>query len=124
VQFDEKRSFVAKKQEHCDRDDPADEVIVYAPTPGFTGTDSFTYTISDPAGVESTGTVTLTETAQSVNPSATSFVGRSWGHPLFLSFREWVDPSNSRRVGGPIQSLRDLVGQDSVGASAAFKPSA
>ncbi len=51
---------------------PADEVIVYAPSPGFTGTDSFTYTIADPAGVESTGTVTVTVTVKSVNSSATS----------------------------------------------------
>jgi hypothetical protein len=42
--------------------DPADEVVVYAPLPGYSGTDSFTYTIADPDGVESTGTVTVTVT--------------------------------------------------------------
>jgi hypothetical protein len=40
----------------------ADEAIVYAPATGFTGTDSFMYTIADPAGVESTATVTVTVT--------------------------------------------------------------
>jgi hypothetical protein len=53
-------------------DDPADEVIVYSPLAGFTGTDTFTYTIADPAGVESTGTVSVTVTTQGGNPSATS----------------------------------------------------
>jgi len=61
---------------------PADEVIVYAPTVGFTGTDSFTYTIADPAGVESTGTVAVTVTAQSVNPSATSIAAVSGSGPF------------------------------------------
>src|SRR5262249_2611970 len=36
------------------------ETIVYASAYGFTGTDTFTYTIADPAGVESTATVTAT----------------------------------------------------------------
>lgn len=35
-------------------------VIVYAANPGYSGTDSFTYTIQDPAGVQSTATVTVT----------------------------------------------------------------
>jgi hypothetical protein len=56
-------------------DNPADEVIVYAPTPGFTGIDTFTYTIADPAGVESTGSVTVT--VQAVKPSATSIAAVS-----------------------------------------------
>jgi hypothetical protein len=38
----------------------ADEAIVYTPAAGFTGTDTFTYTIADPAGVESTATATVT----------------------------------------------------------------
>ncbi|QQZ29830.1 tandem-95 repeat protein [Thiothrix subterranea] len=38
--------------------------LVYTPASGFTGTDSFTYIIADPAGNQSTATVTVT-----VNPS-------------------------------------------------------
>jgi len=50
-------------------DNPADEIIVYAPAAGFTGTDTFTYTIADPAGVESTATVTATVTLALTPPS-------------------------------------------------------
>ena len=42
--------------------------VVYAPVPGFTGTDTFTYVITDPAGHQSTATVTVTVGA--VNPNA------------------------------------------------------
>ncbi|EIJ35583.1 Ig-like domain-containing protein [Thiothrix nivea] len=38
--------------------------LVYTPVAGFTGTDSFTYVITDPAGNQSTATVTVT-----VNPA-------------------------------------------------------
>jgi hypothetical protein len=37
----------------------ADHTIIYTPAAGFTGTDTFTYTIADPAGVEATATVTV-----------------------------------------------------------------
>ena len=43
--------------------DPTDDQLVYIPNSGFTGTDSFTYTISDGNGNTSTATVDLT-----VNP--------------------------------------------------------
>ncbi|HLL55830.1 MAG TPA: Ig-like domain-containing protein, partial [Myxococcaceae bacterium] len=36
-----------------------DGTVTYAPGPGFTGTDSFTYTVSDRPGSSSTGTVTV-----------------------------------------------------------------
>ncbi len=35
------------------------DVILYTPTPGFTGTDSFTYTIDDGHGGQDTATVTI-----------------------------------------------------------------
>src|SRR5262249_53925035 len=41
---------------------PADHTIIYTPAAGFTGTDTFTYTVADPAGVEATATVTVTVT--------------------------------------------------------------
>ena len=39
--------------------DPSDDTVVYTPDPGFLGTDTFTYTIQDPAGNPSTATVTV-----------------------------------------------------------------
>src|SRR5690606_38681639 len=36
------------------------EEIVYTPAEGFTGSDSFTYTVSDPEGLTATATVTIT----------------------------------------------------------------
>jgi hypothetical protein len=42
--------------------DPTDDTFVYAPVSGFTGTDSFTYTVADAAGVEATATVAVTVT--------------------------------------------------------------
>ena len=45
-----------------DRDtaDPADDTVVYTPPPGFTGVDTFTYTISDGRGGHDSATVRLT----------------------------------------------------------------
>jgi hypothetical protein len=37
----------------------AASTIVYTPKPGFAGTDTFNYTIKDPAGANATGTVTV-----------------------------------------------------------------
>ncbi len=39
--------------------DPADDRLVYTPPPGFTGTDTFTYTVSDGQGGFATTTVTV-----------------------------------------------------------------
>ena len=41
--------------------------VTYTPEPGFTGSDSFTYSVGDPAGAEAIATVTVTVTA-SGNP--------------------------------------------------------
>ncbi len=55
--------------------------LAYTPVPGFTGTDSFTYIVTDPAGNQSTGTVTVTVVAATsnapvaVNDSATTTSG-------------------------------------------------
>jgi hypothetical protein len=40
--------------------DRTDDVLLYAPPAGYTGTDTFTYTVSDGRGGSSTGTVTVT----------------------------------------------------------------
>ncbi|MGL5083692.1 MAG: Ig-like domain-containing protein, partial [Microcoleaceae cyanobacterium] len=39
--------------------DPADDVLVYTPAPGFTGTDTFTYDVTDPDGNVLTANVTV-----------------------------------------------------------------
>lgn len=45
--------------------------LVYTPAAGFTGTDSFTYTVTDPAGNRNTATVTVTvNPGSSTNPNA------------------------------------------------------
>ncbi|MBW2738649.1 MAG: cadherin-like domain-containing protein, partial [Deltaproteobacteria bacterium] len=40
--------------------DPTDDVVLYTPLPGYTGSDSFTYDISDGNGGTATGAVTIT----------------------------------------------------------------
>ncbi len=47
-------------------------VIVYTPAVGFSGTDAFTYTISDGHGGSATGTVVMTVTAANRGPVATN----------------------------------------------------
>lgn len=53
---------------------PADDVLVYTPNPtvdpNFAGTDQFSYTITDVAGISSTGTVTLQVGNQQNNANA------------------------------------------------------
>jgi hypothetical protein len=48
--------------------DPTGETIIYVPTGGYTGTDSFTYTVADAAGVEATATVAVTITPAPLPP--------------------------------------------------------
>ncbi|SMX28073.1 Bifunctional hemolysin/adenylate cyclase precursor [Pelagimonas phthalicica] len=42
--------------------DPVDGTIIYTPDPGFTGTETFDYTVTDPDGATDTATVTVTVT--------------------------------------------------------------
>ena len=56
--------------------------VTYTPKAGFTGTDSFKYTLSDGKGGTATGTVTITVTAvnqppKAVNDTATALFGKS-----------------------------------------------
>ncbi len=50
--------------------DLSDDVIFYTPAAGFSGTDTFTYTITDVSGDAATGTVTLTVSAITDVPTA------------------------------------------------------
>src|SRR5262249_12973475 len=45
---------------HVVPDGAGGETLVYAPAAGFTGTDTFSYTIVDPAGIEAGANVTVT----------------------------------------------------------------
>ena len=45
-----------------------DGTITYAPNAGFSGTDSFSYTVSDPEGLSDTATVNLTVTSSTPDP--------------------------------------------------------
>ncbi|MDP1823041.1 MAG: Ig-like domain-containing protein [Archangium sp.] len=47
---------------------PGGAAVTYAPDPGFTGTDSFAYTLSDGNGGTATATVSVTVVAVNVNP--------------------------------------------------------
>lgn len=46
-------------------DNPTDDVLIYTPNPGFTGTDEFTYTISDGNGGTDTGAIAVEVTPSS-----------------------------------------------------------
>ncbi len=46
-------------------DDPSDDIIIYTPDSGFTGTDTFTYTICDNASPANCSTATVTVTINS-----------------------------------------------------------
>ena len=49
-----------------------DDEIIYTPYPSFSGTDTFTYTISDPAGGSDTATVTVTVNPVNADPVASN----------------------------------------------------
>jgi len=51
-------------------DDTTDDVILYTPKAGFTGTDTFEYTITDASGDADTATVTITVEAVTDKPNA------------------------------------------------------
>jgi hypothetical protein len=43
-------------------DDPADDALLYTATPGYSGSESFAYTVADAAGVEASATVSVNVT--------------------------------------------------------------
>ena len=48
-------------------------MVTYTPAPGFSGVDSFTYTLGDDRGGHATGTVTVTVVASGVTPFANGY---------------------------------------------------
>jgi hypothetical protein len=66
--------------------DPTDDSVIYAPAAGFTGTDSFTYTIADPAGVEASATITVVvRSASAQTPTIT------WANPADVTYGTALD---------------------------------
>jgi len=62
-----------------------DDTVTYTPTPGFLGTDSFTYTVSDGNGGEDTAPVTVTVRDPSAGqsyPSTDTSLPLADGHPV------------------------------------------
>ena len=85
--------------------------IIYAPAAGFTGTDAFSYTIADPAGVEATARLTVTTApapllafisatfnANEKDPSATITITRTGGSTGAISVT--VSTSNGSATAG------------------------
>ena len=79
----------------------ADGTIDYTPNSSFVGTDSFTYTICDPAGQCSTATVTIT-----VHPSVSALTGTVF---LDIDGNRAKDPTDPRQSNWLVEIARDGV---------------
>ena len=84
-----------------------DGSYVYTPTPGFTGTDSFTYTVTDPGtGLSATATETINVGVNAVDdgystPFNTSLAGDAAlgdTHPVGSTFAKTTDPAHGSVV--------------------------
>ncbi len=84
---------------------PGGAGILYTPAPGFTGTDTFSYTIADGTGSPATGTVTVTVRAVPA------------GQPLFDVVAVGSGPG-----GGPIVRVNSLTTGDFTSTFAAYDP--
>jgi uncharacterized repeat protein (TIGR01451 family) len=79
----------------------ADGTITYTPNSSFVGTDSFTYTICDPAGQCSTATVTIT-----VHPSVSALTGTVFQD---MDGNRAKDPTDPRQPNWLVEIVRDGV---------------
>jgi large repetitive protein len=79
----------------------ADGTIDYTPNSSFVGTDSFTYTICDPAGQCSTATVTIT-----VHPSVSALTGTVFQD---MDGNRAKDPTDPRQPNWLVEIVRDGV---------------
>jgi hypothetical protein len=106
--------------------DPTDGSVVYAPAAGFTGTDSFTYTIADPAGVEATATVMVTVTSITITPASlpSAQVGVNYSQQLTASGGAgpytFTISSGTLPAGLSLSSGGLLTGTPTVGGSFTF----
>ncbi|MAD97384.1 MAG: hypothetical protein CMB99_08670 [Flavobacteriaceae bacterium] len=70
--------------------DTTDDVFVYTPPAGFSGTDTFDYTITDASGDASVGTVNITVTATSSNRGSNTETNMVFNN----TFSVYPNPSN------------------------------
>src|SRR5439155_14629893 len=68
--------------------------IIYTPAPGFTGTDSFTYTVSDGRGGTSTATVTVRVNAAPVAADDSYTVQRGSSNNALNVLANDTDPNS------------------------------
>jgi hypothetical protein len=76
----------------------ADGTFEYIPTAGYTGPDSFTYTVTDPSGMSSTGTVSLRVGPRAVDDTAstasgTAVAGTLMTNDAYVSGATWSGPT-------------------------------
>ena len=90
--------------------------FTFVPAPGFTGSDTFTYEISDASGLTAIGTVTVTSVADTTPPSV------SLTAPLggLLSGTVQVTASASDNIG--VAGVRFFDGATQIGAEVAAPP--
>ena len=88
-------------------------VCTYAAGEGFSGTDSFTYTITDPSGASATATVTVDSTPA---PADCPAVASALDAPDLIVGESWLVCSSPTANGivGPLTPILDPVGETSV----------
>jgi hypothetical protein len=98
---------------------PADQTIIYTPAPGFTGADSFTYTIADPAGVEATATVRVA--VHSLTPAAvTATSGGGQSAAVTSAFASPLVATVTDSSGGPLSGVTVTFAGPASGAGVSF----
>ena len=89
--------------------------IRYAPNDGFTGTDSFTYTVRDAGGAEATAEVMVTVSSQApvaAPDSAQVIIGQSVEIDVLANDSDPDgDPITLISVGAPLRGTAEIVGQ-------------
>jgi len=89
--------------------------IRYAPNDGFSGTDSFTYTVRDAGGAEATGEVSVTVSSQppvAAPDSAQVIIGQSVDIDVLANDTDPDgDPITLTSVSAPLRGTAEIVGQ-------------
>jgi YD repeat-containing protein len=72
-----------------------DETVTYTPTTGYLGADSFTYVIADPAGLTTSGTVSLTVYDPNPSKYLSVMVPATYASQVTVNATTFTVPSNS-----------------------------